>query len=119
VSPRAVTTLTPASLPYGSRQVGDAIGWVRVRPMPARLVEMTLEHTNVIGIAIAALGGAAVGLEREWSGQAGRREGPLCWHPNLYPPGWNGGCGWLALDFRIPDRGDCFAAGATALVVAA
>ena len=33
-----------------------------------------LERTNVIGIAIAAMGGAAVGLEREWSGHAGGAE---------------------------------------------
>jgi uncharacterized membrane protein (DUF4010 family) len=35
---------------------------------------MPLENQNVIGIAIAALGGAAVGLEREWSGHAGGSE---------------------------------------------
>jgi len=35
---------------------------------------MSPEQQNVVGIAIAALGGAAVGLEREWSGHAG---GPL------------------------------------------
>ena len=40
-------------------------------PSCLTFVEMTFEHTNVIGIAIAALGGAAVGLEREWSGHAG------------------------------------------------
>ena len=32
---------------------------------------MSPEQQNVVGIAIAALGGAAVGLEREWSGHAG------------------------------------------------
>ena len=35
---------------------------------------MTLEQQSVVGIAIAALGGAAVGLEREWSGHAGGPE---------------------------------------------
>jgi len=35
---------------------------------------MTPEYQNVVGIAIAALGGAAVGLEREWSGHAGGPE---------------------------------------------
>jgi uncharacterized membrane protein (DUF4010 family) len=31
---------------------------------------MTIESNSIFGIAIAALGGAAVGLEREWSGHA-------------------------------------------------
>jgi hypothetical protein len=31
---------------------------------------MSIEPQSVLGIAIAALGGAAVGLEREWSGHA-------------------------------------------------
>jgi uncharacterized membrane protein YhiD involved in acid resistance len=31
---------------------------------------MFIESQSVVGIAIAALGGAAVGLEREWSGHA-------------------------------------------------
>lgn len=31
---------------------------------------MTIEAESIVGIAIAALGGAAVGLEREWSGHA-------------------------------------------------
>jgi hypothetical protein len=35
---------------------------------------MTPEYQNVVGIAVAALGGAAVGLEREWSGHAGGPE---------------------------------------------
>ena len=48
----------------------------RIRSMLAGIL-VTLEHQNVIGIAIAALGGAAVGLEREWSGHAGG-PGALC-----------------------------------------
>jgi hypothetical protein len=35
---------------------------------------MTLEQQNVVGIAIAALGAAAVGLEREWSGHGAGNE---------------------------------------------
>ncbi len=35
---------------------------------------MSPEQQNVVGIAIAALGGAAVGLEREWSGHAGGQQ---------------------------------------------
>jgi uncharacterized membrane protein (DUF4010 family) len=35
---------------------------------------MTPDYQNVVGIAVAALGGAAVGLEREWSGHAGGPE---------------------------------------------
>lgn len=31
---------------------------------------MTIESQKVVGIVIAGLGGAAVGLEREWSGHA-------------------------------------------------
>jgi uncharacterized membrane protein (DUF4010 family) len=80
---------------------------------------MTLEHQNVLGIAIAALGGAAVGLEREWSGHAG---GPQAHFAGIRTftllGGLAGVAGWLwPLGFQ--PVAIVLLAGATALVVAA
>jgi uncharacterized membrane protein (DUF4010 family) len=80
---------------------------------------MTLEHPNVIGIAIAALGGAAVGLEREWSGHAGGAEAHFAgFRTFTLLGGLAGVAGWLwTLGFQLVAI--VLLAGATALVVAA
>lgn len=80
---------------------------------------MTLEHQNVIGIAIAALGGAAVGLEREWSGHAGGPEAHFAGIRTFTLLGGLAGvAGWLwSLGFQ--PVAIVLLAGATALVVAA
>jgi uncharacterized membrane protein (DUF4010 family) len=80
---------------------------------------MTLEYKSVIGIAIAALGGSAVGLEREWSGHAG---GPQAHFAGIRTftlmGGLAGVAGWLwSLGFQPVAL--VLLAGATALVVAA
>ena len=80
---------------------------------------MTLEHTNVIGIAIAALGGAAVGLEREWSGHAGGAEPHFAGIRTFTLLGGMAGvAGWL-LTSGFQTVAIVLLAGATALVVAA
>ena len=82
-------------------------------------VQMTLEHTNVIGIAIAALGGAAVGLEREWSGHAGGAEAHFAGIRTFTLLGGMAGvAGWL-WTFGFQAVAIVLLAGATALVVAA
>lgn len=82
-------------------------------------VEMTVEHTNVIGIAIAALGGAAVGLEREWSGHAGGAEAHFAGIRTFTLLGGMAGvAGWL-WTFGYHAVAIVLLAGATALVVAA
>ena len=92
---------------------------MRVRSIPANLVEMTLEHTNVIGIAIAALGGAAVGLEREWSGHAGGEEAHFAGIRTFTLLGGMAGvAGWF-WTFGFQAVAIVLLAGATALVVAA
>ena len=80
---------------------------------------MTLGHQNVIGIAIAALGGAAVGLEREWSGHAGGPEAHFAGIRTFTLLGGLAGvAGWLwSLGFQAVTI--VLLAGATALVVAA
>ena len=80
---------------------------------------MSLEQQSVIGIAIAALGGAAVGLEREWSGHAG---GPRAHFAGIRTftlmGGLAGVAGWLwSLGFH--PVAIVLLAGATTLVVAA
>ncbi len=80
---------------------------------------MSIEHQNVIGIAIAALGGAAVGLEREWSGHAG---GPRAHFAGIRTftlmGGLAGVAGWLwSLGFQT--LAIVLLAAAAALVVAA
>jgi hypothetical protein len=67
---------------------------------PSRLTppKMTLEHANVIGIAIAALGGAAVGLEREWSGHAGGEESHFAGIRTFTLPGGMAGGFFFARD---------------------
>jgi len=80
---------------------------------------MTLEYQNVVGIAIAALGGAAVGLEREWSGHAG---GPEAHFAGIRTftllGGFAGISGWLwSLGFQ--PVAIVLLAGAIGLVVAA
>ena len=80
---------------------------------------MTLEHTNVIGIAIAALGGAAVGLEREWSGHAGGAEAHFAGIRTFTLLGGMAGvAGWF-WTFGFQAVAIVLLAGATALVVAA
>lgn len=80
---------------------------------------MTLEHTNVIGIAIAALGGAAVGLEREWSGHAGGEEPHFAGIRTFTLLGGMAGvAGWF-WTFGFQAVAIILLAGATALVVAA
>jgi uncharacterized membrane protein (DUF4010 family) len=80
---------------------------------------MTPEYQNVIGIAIAALGGAAVGLEREWSGHAG---GPEAHFAGLRTftllGGLAGVSGWLWC-LGLQPLAIVLLAGATGLVVAA
>ena len=80
---------------------------------------MTLEHTNVIGMAIAALGGAAVGLEREWSGHAGGAKAHFAGIRTFTLLGGMAGvAGWFwILGFQAVAI--VLLAGATALVVAA
>ena len=80
---------------------------------------MTLEYQNVIGIAIAALGGAAVGLEREWSGHAGGPEAHFAGIRTFTLLGGLAGVsGWLwSLGFQ--PLAIVLLAGATGLVVAA
>lgn len=80
---------------------------------------MTLEHQNTIGIAIAALGGAAVGLERQWSGHAA---GPKAHFAGIRTftllGGLAGVAGWLwTIGYR--PLALVLLAGATALVVVA
>ncbi len=80
---------------------------------------MTLEHTNVIGIAIAALGGAAVGLEREWSGHAGGAEAHFAGIRTFTLLGGMAGvAGWF-WTLGLQAVAIVLLAGATALVVAA
>jgi uncharacterized membrane protein (DUF4010 family) len=80
---------------------------------------VTFEHQNVIGIAIAALGGAAVGLEREWSGHA---VGPNAHFAGIRTftllGGLSGVAGWL-WSLGLHPVAIVLLAGATALVVAA
>jgi uncharacterized membrane protein (DUF4010 family) len=80
---------------------------------------MTPDHQNVIGIAIAALGGAAVGLEREWSGHAGGPEAHFAGIRTFTLLGGLAGiAGWLwSLGFQ--PVAIVLLAGATGLVVAA
>ena len=92
---------------------------MRVRSIAANPAEMTLEHTNVIGIAIAALGGAAVGLEREWSGHAGGEEARFAGIRTFTLLGGMAGvAGWF-WTFGFQAVAIVLLAGATALVVAA
>jgi uncharacterized membrane protein (DUF4010 family) len=80
---------------------------------------MTLEHQNVIGIAIAALGGAAVGLEREWSGHAGGPEAHFAGIRTFTLLGGLAGvAGWL-WSLGLQPVAIVLLAGASALVVAA
>ena len=80
---------------------------------------MTLEHTNVIGMAIAALGGAAVGLEREWSGHAGGAKAHFAGIRTFTLLGGIAGvAGWFWI-LRFQAVAIVLLAGATALVVAA
>ncbi|MBZ5652576.1 MAG: MgtC/SapB family protein [Acidobacteriia bacterium] len=80
---------------------------------------MFLEQQSVVGIAIAALGGAAVGLEREWSGHAGGPEAHFAGIRTFTLLGGLAGvAGWLwSLGFR--PLAIVLLASAAALVVAA
>lgn len=80
---------------------------------------MVLEQQNVIGVAIAALGGAAVGLEREWSGHASGPEAHFAGFRTFTLLGGVAGlagCLW-SLSFR--PLAIVLLGGAAALVVAA
>jgi hypothetical protein len=80
---------------------------------------VTLENQNVIGIAIAALGGAAVGLEREWSGHAGGPEAHFAGIRTFTLLGGLAGvAGWL-WSLGLQPVAIVLLAGATGLVVAA
>ncbi len=80
---------------------------------------MIFHHQSVVGIAIAALGGAAVGLEREWSGHAGGPEAHFAGIRTFTLLGGLAGIsGWLwSLGFQ--PVAIVLVAGATALVVTA
>jgi uncharacterized membrane protein (DUF4010 family) len=80
---------------------------------------MFLEHQSVVGIAIAALGGAAVGLEREWSGHAGGPEAHFAGIRTFTLLGGLAGvAGWL-WSLGLRPMAIVLLAGATVLVVAA
>ena len=80
---------------------------------------MTPEHQNAIGIAIAALGGAAVGLEREWSGHAGGPEAHFAGIRTFTLLGGLAGmAGWL-WSLGLQPVAMVLLAGAVALVVVA
>ncbi len=80
---------------------------------------MAIEPQGAIGIAIAALGGAAVGLEREWSGHA---SGPQAHFAGIRTftllGGLAGVSGWLWTQ-NLQLAAVVFLAGATAMIVAA
>jgi uncharacterized membrane protein (DUF4010 family) len=80
---------------------------------------MPIEPQSVLGIAIAGLGGAAVGLEREWSGHASGPEAHFAgFRTFTLLGGLAGVAGWLwTLNFQ--PAAIVLLAGATALVVAA
>jgi len=57
---------------------------------------MIIESDSIFGIAIAALGGAAVGLEREWSGHASGPEAHFAGIRTFTLPGGLAGVtGWF------------------------
>jgi uncharacterized membrane protein (DUF4010 family) len=80
---------------------------------------MPFENQNVIGIAVAALGGAAVGLEREWSGHAGGSEPHFAGIRTFTLLGGLAGvAGWL-WSLGLQPVSIVLLAGATGLIVAA
>lgn len=80
---------------------------------------MPLDHHSVIGIAIAALGGSAVGLERQWSGHAGGIEARFAGIRTFTLLGGLAGvAGWL-WTLGLQPVAIVLLGGATALVVAA
>ncbi len=80
---------------------------------------MPIQYQSVMGIAIAALGGAAVGLEREWSGHAGGPEAHFAGIRTFTMLGGLAGiAGWL-WTLGIQPVAIVLLAGAAALVVAA
>jgi uncharacterized membrane protein (DUF4010 family) len=80
---------------------------------------MPIEPQSVIAIAIAGLGGAAVGLEREWSGHASGPEAHFAgFRTFTLLGGLAGVAGWL-WTLNIQPVAIVLLAGATALVVAA
>ena len=80
---------------------------------------MAIEPQSVLGMAIAALGGAAVGLEREWSGHA---TGPEAHFAGIRTftllGGLAGVTGWL-WTLNLHAAATILLGGATAMVVAA
>ena len=104
----------PFTLASAARKsAGDASGIVRQRVY-------TCEHTvpaETLGIALGALGGAAVGVEREWSGHA---SGPASHFAGIRTftllGGLSGAAGWLwAGDFRA--LATVIVAGAVGLII--
>ena len=88
-----------------------------VRPAPLYLM-MNIESTQ-IGLLIAALGGMAVGIERQWSGHA---DGPAARFGGIRTftmlGGISGLSGWLLL-LGQPLAATALLAGATTIIVAA
>jgi hypothetical protein len=80
---------------------------------------MTIEPQSVVGIVIAGLGGAAVGLEREWSGHASGPEAHFAGIRTFTLLGALAGvAGWFWIQHLQP-AAIVLLGGATALVVAA
>src|SRR5688572_29686969 len=78
-----------------------------------------METSNIVGLLIAALGGAAVGLERQWSGHAEGPEARFAGIRTFTMLGAAGGLsGWLWIaGITVPAA--ILLAGAAAIVVAA
>ena len=66
---------------------------------------MTIELQRVVCIVIAALGGAAVGLEREWLGHASGPEAHFAGIRTLHLIRWFGRRSRLVLDSTPATRG--------------
>lgn len=78
---------------------------------------MTLE--SIAGLLVATLGGAAIGLERQWSGHASGEHARFAGIRTFTLLGGLGGlAGWLSISGRLP-LAAVLLAGAAALVVAA
>lgn len=78
-----------------------------------------MDLTAVVGLGVATLGGAAIGLEREWSGHASGPQARFGGIRTFTLLGGTGGlAGWLAMNGLLP-LGVVLLAAAAALVVAA
>lgn len=86
---------------------------------PALIREYVVDLTAVAGLAVAALGGAAIGLERQWSGHASGPQARFAGIRTFTLLGGLGGlAGWLSIGALLP-LAAVLLAGAVALVVAA